>query len=59
MVAFIYGSGLIGTFSPYVAGRLVDRFAIQTAFVFGGGISLLSAVLMAFTRTPKSTSDAD
>ena len=59
VVAFIYGSGLIGTFSPYVAGRLVDRFAIQTAFVFGGGISLLSAVLMAFTRTPKSTSDAD
>ncbi len=59
VVAFIYGSGAIGTFSPYLAGRLVDRFSTQTAFLFGGSISLLAAVIMAFAKSPsRRSSDA-
>ena len=54
VVALIYGAGFLGTFSPAVAGIFVDRFGIHSAFLYGGAVSLLAALMLVPLRLPKT-----
>jgi MFS family permease len=53
-VSLIYGAGFLGTFSPWFAGYLVDRFGIHSAFLYGGAVSLLATAMLVFLRLPKT-----
>jgi MFS family permease len=55
VVSLIYGAGFLGTFSPLLAGHLVDRFGIHSAFLYGGAVSLLSAAMLVVLRLPKTS----
>jgi MFS family permease len=52
VVSLIYGAGFIGTFSPFVAGLISDRYGIQSAFLFGGIVLILPTLLLAYARFP-------
>jgi MFS family permease len=54
VVALIYGAGFLGTFSPYIAGLLVDKFGIHSAFLYGGAVSVLAVVLLIPLRLPRT-----
>ena len=54
VVALIYGAGFLGTFSPLMAGLIVDRFGIHSAFLFGGSISLLAVLTLFPLRLPRT-----
>ena len=58
VVALIYGAGFLGVFSPYVAGLLVDRYGIHSAFLYGGAVALLAAVTLAALMAPAPPSPA-
>ena len=49
-VALIYGAGVLGTFSPYLAGLLVDEYGTQSAFLYGGSLALLGTLVLAARR---------
>ncbi len=53
VVSLIYGAGFLGTFSPWFAGYLVDRFGIHSAFLYGGAVSLLAAAMLVVLRLPR------
>ena len=55
VVSLIYGAGFLGTFSPWFAGYLVDRFGIHSAFLYGGVVSLLAAAMLVVLRLPKTS----
>ncbi|MDA1348840.1 MAG: MFS transporter, partial [Chloroflexi bacterium] len=52
VVSLIYGAGFIGTFSPFVAGLISDRYGIQSAFLFGGIVLILPTLLLAYAKFP-------
>ena len=52
VVSLIYGAGFLGTFSPYIAGLISDRYGIQSAFVYGGIVLILPTVLLAAAKFP-------
>ena len=53
VVSLIYGAGLIGTFSPYLAGVISDAYGIHSAFIYGGSLALLATVALLFFKQPK------
>ena len=53
VVSLIYGAGFLGTFSPYVAGIISDRYGIPSAFVFGGIVMIIPTVMLAVAKFPK------
>lgn len=54
VVSLIYGASLLGAFSPFLAGIIVDFYASNSiAFVYGGVMVILAAVLLGMTRLPK------
>ena len=54
VVALIYGAGFLGTFSPILAGLIVDRYSIHSAFLYGGSVSLLAVVALFPLRLPST-----
>ena len=54
MVALIYGASFLGAFSPALAGVLVDRFGIHSAFLYGGAISLVAVVALVPLTLPRT-----
>ena len=54
VVALIYGAGFLGTFSPYIAGLLVDEYGIQSAFLYGDAISAFATVGLFPLRLPRT-----
>ena len=46
VVSLIYGAGFLGTFSPYLAGLIADKFQIHSVFIYGGSAALLGAVVL-------------
>ncbi len=52
ITALIYGSGIAGTLSPYVAGIISDRFGIHSAFLYGGSVLILPTLLLALMKFP-------
>lgn len=53
VVSLIYGASLLGAFSPFIAGVIVDFGSNSDAFVYGGIAVLLAAALLALTRLPR------
>ncbi len=54
VVALIYGAGFLGTFSPYLAGIFVDRFGINSAFLYGGAVSILATLMLVPLNLPRT-----
>jgi MFS family permease len=50
VVSLIYGAGFLGTFSPFVAGLISDKYGIHSAFVYGGVTLIFPTVLLAVAR---------
>jgi predicted MFS family arabinose efflux permease len=50
VVSLIYGAGFLGTFSPFVAGLISDKYGIHSAFVYGGITLIFPTVLLAVAR---------
>ena len=53
VVSLIYGASLLGAFSPFIAGVIVDLGSNSDAFVYGGVTVVAAAVLLGLTRLPK------
>ena len=54
VVSLIYGASFLGAFSPWVAGVIVDRTEISNAFIYGGIMVVIGAVILAFTKLPRT-----
>ena len=46
IVAIMYGSGIISTFAPYLAGLLADKYGFYAAFLFGGIILIAAGFVL-------------
>jgi MFS transporter, FSR family, fosmidomycin resistance protein len=46
VVSLIYGAGFLGTFSPFVAGLISDKYGIHSVFVYGGVMLIFPTVLL-------------
>ena len=53
VVSLIYGASLLGAFSPFIAGVIVDLGSNSDAFVYGGVSVIAAAALLGLTRLPK------
>jgi FSR family fosmidomycin resistance protein-like MFS transporter len=54
MASLIYGASFLGAISPLFAGMIVDATESTTnAFVYGGAIVLLSALILPLLKLPK------
>ena len=49
----MYGAGLLGIFSPAVAGAISDAYGIHAAFVFGGVLTLVALAVLVPYRAPR------
>ena len=54
VVSLIYGAGFFGVFSPVLAGIIIDATVTQNAFLYGGVVVLISAVILAMIKLPKT-----
>ncbi len=54
VVALIYGASFLGAFSPWVAGVIVDRTEISNAFIYGGVMVIIGAIILALTKLPRT-----
>ena len=54
VVSLIYGASFLGAFSPWVAGVIVDRTEISNAFIYGGVMVIAGAIILAFTKLPRT-----
>ena len=54
VVSLIYGASFLGAFSPWVAGVIVDRTEISNAFIYGGAMVIVGAIILALTKLPKT-----
>ena len=55
VVSLIYGASFLGTTSPILAGIIADTYGTPSAFLYGGGVVLLSSFILALLRLPKTT----
>ena len=53
VVSLIYGASLLGAFSPFIAGVIVDFGSNSDAFVYGGAAVIGASVLLGLTRLPR------
>ena len=53
VVSLIYGASLLGAFSPFIAGVIVDFGSNSDAFVYGGVAVIAAAALLGLTRLPR------
>ena len=54
VVSIIYGASFFGTFAPFVAGIIADASETRNAFIFAGVMVLISALLLAFLKLPRT-----
>ncbi len=52
VTSFMYGAGLLGIFSPAVAGAISDAYGIHAAFTFGGVLTLFALAVLVRYRAP-------
>ncbi|MDE2687370.1 MAG: MFS transporter [Chloroflexota bacterium] len=53
VVSLIYGASLLGAFSPFLAGVIVDLGTTSDSFIYGGISVIAAAALLALTRLPR------
>ena len=46
----MYGAGVAGILSPYIAGLISDKYGIHSVFIYGGVVLILPTILLAVTR---------
>jgi len=46
VASLVYGAAFLGTFSPTLAGMIVDEFGTPSAFLYGGTIGLVATVIL-------------
>ncbi len=54
IVSMVYGSGVLGTISPTIAGLISDRYGIQSSFMYAGSLSLIALLLLMALKLPKT-----
>jgi MFS family permease len=55
MASLIYGASFLGAISPVIAGAIIDATgSTSSAFIYGGGVVLLGALILPFLRLPKT-----
>lgn len=54
VVSLIYGASFLGAFSPWVAGVIVDRTETSNAFIYGGAMVIIGAIILALTKLPRT-----
>ena len=54
VVSLIYGASFLGAFSPWIAGVIVDRTETSNAFIYGGVMVIIGAIILAFTKLPQT-----
>ncbi len=59
VASLVYGAAFLGTFSPALAGLIVDRFGTQSAFVYGGAMGLVATVVLLRLRLPRTPQQAE
>jgi MHS family citrate/tricarballylate:H+ symporter-like MFS transporter len=52
VVSLVYGASFVGTFSPYIAGLISDRYGIHSAFIYGGAVLVVPTILLIVARIP-------
>lgn len=53
VTSLMYGAGVLGIFSPSIAGAISDAYGIHSAFVFGGVLTLLALAVLLRYRAPR------
>ena len=56
VVSLIYGAAFLGTMSPVFAGLIADEFGVTSAFLYGGALVLLGALVTAMLKLPRTAS---
>ena len=60
VVSLIYGAAFLGTFSPLLAGIIVDQTGnTSNAFIYGGVVMALTVILLACLRLPKTATQLE
>ncbi len=54
VVSMVYGSGVLGTISPTIAGLISDRYGIQSSFMYAGSLSLIALLVLMTLKLPKT-----
>lgn len=54
VVSLIYGASFLGTLSPVFAGLIADNYGTEFTFLYGGAMILVSTLVLAVTRLPKT-----
>ena len=54
VVSLIYGASFLGTFSPFLAGLIADRYGIHSAFIYGSAPALLATIVLLRLELPKT-----
>ena len=52
VVSLVYAAAFVGTFSPYIAGLVADRYGIHSAFIYGGVVLVLPTIILALSQLP-------
>jgi MFS family permease len=53
-VSLMYGAGILGIFSPIVAGLIADEMGTRSAFLYGAAMVLAGAIVLAVMRLPRA-----
>ena len=54
VVSLIYGASFLGAVSPILAGIIADQYGTPNAFLYGGAVVLLSALILSLLRLPRT-----
>ena len=54
VTSIIYAASFLGTFSPYVAGKIIDRYDISSVFIYGAIMALITGILLLWFRLPRT-----
>ena len=54
VVSLIYSAGFVGTVAPILAGVIADAHGVPVAFLFGGSLVLLAALILGVSSLPRT-----
>ena len=54
VVSLIYGSNILGTVSPILAGVISDTYGVPNAFIYSGALVLLAGLILSRLRLPRT-----
>ncbi len=54
VTSIIYAASFLGTFSPYVAGKIIDQYDIYSVFIYGAIMAAITGILLLWFRLPRT-----